>query len=139
MKTASIIFFAAILLIIAGCQIKNDSRIDILRLKPMQLDSNIFISISILKTYPAKKIGSNYSNLYKCIYGDKSDTVYVFEVNKKVDWKLLNEIEKEDNGAIIDRAIVKNPPHSTLVYVPKGFRIPDSSKYIFASPTAIIE
>jgi hypothetical protein len=139
MKTVSIVFFTAILLIIAGCQIKVDKKINILRLKPVQFDSIIFTSISIVKTYPAKKINSEYSNLYKCTYGDKDDTIYVFEINKKIDWVLLDEIAKENNGAIIDKEIAKNPPHSTLIYVPKDFNIPDSCKYIFASPGAIME
>ena len=89
--------------------------------------------------YPAKEVNSQNSNIYKCKFGRKGDTVYVFEVNKRVDNDLLNEIAKNDDGVIMNEQLIKNPPKSTFIFVPKDFQYTDTAKFIYASPTAIEE
>lgn len=119
-----------------NCTLRN---VDISKLHPAQLDSNLYEPLEIITVYPAKEVNSQNSNIYKCSFGRKGDTIYVFEANKKVDRDILNEIAKNSNGAIMNDELMKNPPKSTFIFVPEDFKLPDTAKFIFASPTAIEE
>ena len=104
-----------------GCINCTVQKVEVSKLKPALLDSDLYEPIQIIAAYPTKEITPGNSNLYKCIFGRKHDTVFVFELNEKVDYGLLKEIAKEENGVIMDNKILKSPPKSTLIYVPEKF------------------
>lgn len=137
-----------LLMFVCGCKDNKVSmfctncalrKVDIAKLYPALLDSDLYEPLEIIRVYSAKKINAQNSNIYKCRFGHKGDTVYVFEVDQKVDQDILSEIAKNDNGVIMNDKLIKNHPKSTLVFVPPDFKIPDTAKFIFASPTAIEE
>lgn len=107
-------------------------------LKSFVMKKEDLIGIKIIRTYPNEetcipKIVN--ANLYMCTDIRKGDTIYIFNICDKIPW-FVKEIPDENFFLLGEHALIHHPD-SVNILVPKSFKIPKNSNYIFSSITRL--
>lgn len=107
-------------------------------LKKIFLKKDSTIDLKIITPYPNEEVCvSNIinANLYVCKDIRKGDTLYVFDVCDKIAW-FVDEWPDE-SFSVLSENVKEHIPNSVTVVVPKSFKIPKNSNYIFSSITRL--
>jgi len=96
--------------------------------------------VKILQAFPNESICNNQNinaNLYICENVENGDTLCVFDAcNKVPDFAKEN---LNENFCILKENVKNNIPDSVSILVPKSFRIPLRSKFVFSTLTRLID
>lgn len=142
----NVVFSSLMLLVVfitSGCS--KDKKAEFVKkniqfsdLKQTFLKKDSIIDLKIITPYPNEEAcPSNVinANLYVCKDMRKGDTLYVFQVCDKAAW-FVEEYPNE-SFCVLSENVKENIPNSVTVLVPKSFRIPKKSNYIFSSITRL--